>query len=65
MDELQIAEDRIPSKYLDSTDKWSKSTHILQSFFSMLAPCKPSTPLVEMLKVDEKIRFSFYNNLMN
>jgi len=31
----------------------------------MLTPCKPDTPLVEMLKVDEKIRFSFYNNLMN
>lgn len=58
VDELQVAQDRIPDQYMDSNDKWAKATHTLQSYFNMLTPSKPDTPLVELLKVDEKIRFS-------
>lgn len=59
LDELQPPNETISQKYFDADPKWHKSLYKIQSLFNLLTPNKNESSLIDMLKIDEKIRFSF------
>jgi len=59
LDDLQSPNETIPQTQFDHDLKWNKSLHKIQSVFNLLTPNKVEPSLVDILKIDEKIRFSF------